>query len=182
MDLHFSLLPCGRRRTGRQRMRWLDGIIDSMDMSWASSGSWWWTGKPGVLQAMELQRVRHDWATELSFSLQFSSVQSLSRVRLFATPWIAARQASLYITNSRSSLRLTSIKTMMSSSHLILGCPLLLLPPMLPASESFPMSQLFAWSGQSPGVSALASHCKSFKDQTENTESGNMAQNENHII
>ena len=60
---------------------------------------------------------------------QFSSVQSLSHVQLFATPWIAARQASLSITNSRSSLRLTSIESVMPSSHLILCCPLLLLPP-----------------------------------------------------
>ena len=59
---------------------------------------------------------------------QFSSVQSLSRVLLFATPWIVARQASLSITNSRSSLRLTSIKMVMPSSHLILCRPLLLLP------------------------------------------------------
>ena len=85
------------------------------------------------------------------------SVQSLSCVRLFATPWIAARQASLSITNSRSSLRLTSIESVMPSSHLILCRPLLLLPSIPPASESFPMSQLFAWGGQSTGVSALAS-------------------------
>ena len=63
------------------------------------------------------------------YSLQFSSVQSLSRVRLFATPWIAARQASLSITNSRSSFRLTSIKSVIPSSYLILCRPLLLLPP-----------------------------------------------------
>ena len=88
---------------------------------------------------------------------QFSSVQSLSRVRLFATPWIAAHQASLSITNSRTSLRLTSIRSVMPSSHLILCRPLLLLPPIPPESESFPMSQLFAWGGQSTGVSALAS-------------------------
>jgi len=61
-------------------------------------------------------------------SVQFSSVQSLSRVWLFATPWIEARQASLSITSSRSSLRLTSIESVMPSSHLILCCPLLLLP------------------------------------------------------
>ena len=60
---------------------------------------------------------------------QFSSVQLLSRVRLFVTPWIAALQASLSITNSWSSLRLTFIESVMPSSHLILGCPLLLLPP-----------------------------------------------------
>ena len=57
------------------------------------------------------------------------SDQSLSRVRLFSTPWIAACQASLSITNSRSSLRLTSIESVMPSSHLILWRPLLLLPP-----------------------------------------------------
>ena len=62
-------------------------------------------------------------------SVQFSSVQSLSRVQLFANPWIAGRQASLSITISRSSQRLTSIESMMPSSHLILGRPLLLLPP-----------------------------------------------------
>ena len=61
-------------------------------------------------------------------SVQFSSVQSLSRVWLFETPWIAARQASLSITVSRSSLRLTSIESVMPSSHLILCHPLLLSP------------------------------------------------------
>ena len=67
----------------------------------------------------------------------FSSVQSLSRVWLFATPWIAARLASLSITNSRSSLRLTSIKSVMPSSHLILCRPLLLLPPIPPSIRVF---------------------------------------------
>ena len=62
-----------------------------------------------------------------------SSVQSLSRVRLFATPRITARQASLSITNSWSSLRLTSIESVMPSSHLILCRPLLLLPPISPS-------------------------------------------------
>ena len=61
--------------------------------------------------------------------IQFSSVQSLSRVRLFATPWTAARQASLSITNSQSSLTLMSIESVMPSSHLILCRPLLLQPP-----------------------------------------------------
>ena len=90
-------------------------------------------------------------------NVQFSSVQSLSRVQLFATPWTAARQASLSITNSRSSLRLTSIESLMPSSHLILSRPLLLLPPIPPSIRVFPISQLFAWGGQSTGVSALAS-------------------------
>ena len=73
----------------------------------------------------------------IKFKLQFCSVQSLSLVRLFATPWIAARQASLSITNSQSSLRLTSIKSVMPSSHLILCRPLLLLPPIPPSIRVF---------------------------------------------
>ena len=67
----------------------------------------------------------------------FSSVQSLSRVWLFATAWIAARQASLSITNSRSSPRLTSIESVMPSCHLILCRPLLLLPPIPPSIRLF---------------------------------------------
>ena len=68
---------------------------------------------------------------------QFRSVQSLSRVRLCATPWIAAHQASLSITNSRSSLKLTSIKSVMPSSHLILCHPFLLLPSIPPSIRVF---------------------------------------------
>ena len=67
----------------------------------------------------------------------FSSVQLLSCVWLFATPWIAARQASLSITNSQSSPKLTSIESVMLSSHLILHCPLLLLPPIPPSIRVF---------------------------------------------
>ena len=84
------------------------------------------------------------------------SVQSLSWVQLFATPWSAACQASLSITNSQSLLKLMSIESMMPSNHLILCHPLLLLPQSFPASGSFPMSQPFTWGGQSTGVSALA--------------------------
>ena len=68
---------------------------------------------------------------------QLSSVQSLSTVWLFATPWITARQASLSITNSRSLLKLMSIKWVMPSSHLILCFPLLLLPPIPPSIRVF---------------------------------------------
>jgi len=66
-----------------------------------------------------------------------SSVQLLSRVRLCGTPWIPARQASLSITNSRSSPRLMSMELVMPSSHLILCCPLLLLPPIPPSIRVF---------------------------------------------
>ena len=91
------------------------------------------------------------------FIIQFSSVQSLSHVRLFATPWIAAHQASLSITNSRSSLRLTSIKSVIPSSHIILYHPLLLLPPILPSITVFSNESTLRMRWQSTGVSALAS-------------------------
>ena len=71
------------------------------------------------------------------YMIRFSSVQSFSHLRLFATPWITARQASLSITISPSSLRLTSIKSVMPSSHLILCHPLLLLPPIPPSIRVF---------------------------------------------
>ena len=96
-----------------------------------------------------------DTSNCLLLTLQIRSDQSLSHVQLFVTPWIAAHQASLSNTNSRGSLRLTSIKWVMPSSHLILCRPLLLLP--IPPSISLSMSQLFVWGGQSTGVSTLAS-------------------------
>ena len=58
-----------RRRRGQQKMRWLDGIIDSMDVVWVDSRSWWWTGRPGVLRFMGSLRVRHDWETELNWTV-----------------------------------------------------------------------------------------------------------------
>ena len=70
-------------------------------------------------------------------SVQFSSVQLLSRVWLLETPWIAARQASLSITISQSALKLTSIESVMPSNHLILCCPLLLLSSIFPSIRVF---------------------------------------------
>ena len=86
-------------------------------------------------------------------SLDFSSVQSLSRVRLCATPWIAARQASLSITNSNPRPSSWWCHPAISSSVV----PFSSCPQSLPASESFPVSQLFAWGGQNTGVSGLTS-------------------------
>ena len=84
------------------------------------------------------KQVPHDMHVECyKWSQLFSSVQSLSRVRLFATPRIAACQASLSITKSQSSLRLTSIVSVMPSSHLILCHPLLILPPIPPSIRIF---------------------------------------------
>ena len=85
------------------------------------------------------------------FLIQFSSVQSLSRVLLFVTPWAATCQASLSIINSQSLLKLMSIESVMTSNHLILCRPLILLPSTFPASGSFQMSQFVATGGQSIG-------------------------------
>ena len=68
--LMLEKIEGGRR--GWHRVRWLDGITDAMDMSWVSSRSWWWTGKPGVLQSMSWQRVRHGWAAKLNWICRFS--------------------------------------------------------------------------------------------------------------
>ena len=100
-----------------------------------------------ILRLFAFQQKNLREAVEvLSQRNKLSSVQSLSRVRLFATPWIAARQTSLSITDSRSSLRLTSIEPVMPSSHLILCRPLLLLPPIPPSIRVFSNeSRLLTW-------------------------------------
>ena len=78
----------GRRRRGRQRKRWLDGITDSMNI-WVNSGSWWWTGRPGVLRIMGSQRVGHDWVTELNWtdSSEVSLLQAARRWSLIFYPF-----------------------------------------------------------------------------------------------
>ena len=96
-----------------------------------SAGSW-------KRQESSRKTSTSSWLCQ-SLCVQFSSVQSLSRVRLFATPWIAARQASLSITNCRCSLRRTSIESVMPSSHLILSSP----SP--PASNPSQHQSLFEW-------------------------------------
>ena len=84
-----------------------------------------------------LRPVEMHWSARKSIGPQFSSVQYLSHVWLFATPWTAACQASLYITNSRSLLKLMSIELMVPSNHLILCCPHLLLPSIFPSIRVF---------------------------------------------
>ena len=90
-----------------------------------------------------------------SFPVAFSSVQLLSHVQLFATPWTAALQAALSINNSQSLLRLISIELVMSSNHLILCCPLLLLPSNFPQIRVSPNESVLRISGQSIGVFSL---------------------------
>ena len=87
----------------------------------------------------------------------FSSVQSLNRIRLFATPWTAACQASLFITNSQSLFRLMSIERVMPSTHLSFCCPFSSPLHSFPASGSFQVNQFLASGGQSIGVSASTS-------------------------
>ena len=87
----------------------------------------------------------------------FSSVQSLSRVQLFVTPWTAVHQASLSITSSQTLLKLMSIALVMPSNHLILCIPFSSHPQSFPASGSYQMSQFFPSGSQSIGVSASAS-------------------------
>ena len=143
-----------------------DSVLPIFSSAWNTSrGKFWQNQKPGYSRLLKCSTISsnlmwvkvwapcqvnklssyllHFWKKYvLKFSpglkpLQFSSVQSLSHVWLFATPWIAARQASLSITNSRSSLKFTSIKSVMPSSHLILYRPLLLLPPFPPSIRVF---------------------------------------------
>ena len=94
-NLMLGKLQIGRRRE-RQKMRWLDGITYLMDMSWVNSGSWWWTGKPDVLQSMGSQRVKHDWVTELNWTEldQFLTFPDLHSSKAHSFCWMK-RQISV---------------------------------------------------------------------------------------
>ena len=119
--------------------------------------AFWKMSKRWPVSMVEGPKINYSffqWDIVLLVGNLISSVQSLSCVPLFATPWIAACQASQSITNSQSSLKLTSIQLVMSSNHLILCHPILLCPQNFPASGSFQKGQLFASGDQSIGVSA----------------------------
>ena len=121
-----------------------------------------------VIHCMLSIKKKNNWNLKCTYTkvyvykflnlLQFSSVQSLSCVQLFATPWIASCQASLSITNSQSSRNSDSRPSSQWCHPAISSSvvPFTSCPQSLPASEFFPVSQLFAWGGQSTGVSALA--------------------------
>ena len=160
--INWGLWKVGKSKKsgGKIKIRWMINMIED---SFLKFFSWIWpvhdcctvTKLHGSHGQQQLQETAHFsgqmiWKIEpnnpesgrkpcsfFSFFFQFSSVQSLSCVRLFMTPWIAARQASLSITNSWSSLRLTSVESVMPSSRLILCRPLLLLPPIPPSIRVF---------------------------------------------
>ena len=75
---------------GTMRIRWLDGITGLMDMSFSKLWSWWWTGKPGVLQSMRSQRVEHNWATELNTHTKES-------LREWHTDYIHTKMLKIYV-------------------------------------------------------------------------------------
>ena len=122
--------------TGEGSLSLLQGIIPIQESNWSLRPCRWilyqlsYQGSPKLLYIW-------DCISLPLASVQFNSVQSLSRVWLFATPWIAACQASLSITNSHSLLRFMFIESVMPSSHLILCHPLLLLPPIPPSIRVF---------------------------------------------
>ena len=101
--------------------------------------------------------VESTYIFSLAHKQSFSSVQSLSRVQLFAIPWTAARRASLSFTNSHSLPKPMSIELVMPCNYLILCCPLLLLPSIFPSIRVFSKSQLFTSGSQNMGVSASTS-------------------------
>ena len=139
---------CGKLLSGVQFIMTLWTTAHQAPLSMAFSRQECWSGltfpspehlpDPGIEPGSPaLQADSLPLSHQGSLLSRFSSVQSLNRVRLFATAWIAARQASLSITISWSSLTLTSIESVMPSSHLILGRPLLLLPPIPPSISLF---------------------------------------------
>ena len=110
-----------------KQMEWWEVVQDWLYFEWSAK--------------MICQRGKEGWdrddESRVTLMIQFSSVQSLSHVRPFVTPWTAIHQASLSITNTRSLPKLMSIESVMPSNHLILCCPLLLLPSIFPSIKIF---------------------------------------------
>ena len=138
-----------RLKAGREEDEMVGWHTNSMDMSlsnWTSSRRWWWTGKPGVLHSMGLQRVRHTGATEQQLmcslpvvpSLEIAPCVLLGRMNQSCpSPPPLCSQASLPIRNSQSFLKIVSIELVTQSNHLILCHPLLLLPSIFPSIRVF---------------------------------------------
>ena len=121
---------------------WLLIGINSIGIHKLLRSGWTFVEVARIVGILIFRIIVHQQVGKTKSEIQYSSVQSLSHVQLFATPWIAARQASLSITNAQSSLRLTSIELVMSSSISSSVVPFSSSPQSLPASECFPMSEL----------------------------------------
>ena len=135
----FTMWETWVRSLGQEDPLEKEMAIHSSTLAWKIP----WTEEAGRLQSIGSQRVGNDWVAKLTFIGSMSSVQSLSQVRLFATPWTAAHQVSLSITNSQRLLKLMSVELVMPSNHLILCCPLLLLPPIFPSIRVFSSESVF---------------------------------------
>ena len=122
-------------------------------LTFCMSGNFW----VGILGSWILLHSSKEFRILFWHMVKFSSVQSVSCVWIFANQWPAACWASLSITNSRSLIRLMSMELVMPSSHLILCCPLLLLPSIFPSIRVFSNESVLTSGGQSIGVSASAS-------------------------
>ena len=139
------LVVSGKESARQCRRRRLD--------PWARKIPWRRKSQPTLVFLLGNPTDRGGWWATVHIVV----VQSLSHVRLFATPWTVAPQDSLSLTVSQSLLKLMSTESVMPSNHLILCHPLLLLPSIFWASGSFPVNRLFTSLGQSLGASASAS-------------------------
>ena len=139
------LVVSGKESARQCRRRRLD--------PWARKIPWRRKSQPTLVFLLGNPTDRGGWWATVHIVV----VQSLSHVRLFATPWTVAHQDSLSLTVSQSLLKLMSTESVMPSNHLILCHPLLLLPSIFWASGSFPVNRLFTSLGQSLGASASAS-------------------------
>ena len=135
LEKNLMLGKTAGRRRGWQRTRWLDSITDSVDMSLSKL---WEIAKDREVRCAPIHRVTKGWTW-----LQFSSVQLLSRIWLFVTPWTTASQASLSITNAQSLPKLMWIKLVMPSNHLILCHPFFLLPSIFSSIRVFSNDSAF---------------------------------------
>ena len=143
----FLFNPFSRYFWMSWRFRPVEASTNPTVNAWGELG---WVGFPKTFM------IPLGLGTNLAFIPSVSSVQSLSRILLFATPWTAACQASSSITNSQSLLRLLSMELVMPSNHLILCRPLLLLPPIFPNIRVFSNESVPHTGGQNIWASALA--------------------------
>ena len=132
MQGHWSLLPCPPEDLSNPQIEPISFMSPALAGRFFTASATW-ESHLWYMQRQKDGSQKDGWAEQE----RIRSDQLLSHVRLFVTPWIAARQASLSITSFRSSLRLTSIESVMPSSHLILCCPLLLLPTIRPSIRVF---------------------------------------------